>query len=124
MSQVAKPRLFLSTGPATLTSLPMLNSQPGSSRVTNAMSPTLHLSFIDFSLAPLVLASPELAGAQSEGDALAIICESPLQVVLNRRRVLPAHKVNVGAMQAHGMSLQAHLVTSCENARDRAIRFA
>jgi hypothetical protein len=55
----------------------------------------------------MVLASPELAGAQSEGDALAIICESPLQVVLNRRRVLPAHKVNAVLGKAQGTSLHA-----------------
>jgi len=43
------------------------------------------------SSAPKALASPELAGAKSEGDALAVICESPLQVVINRRRVLNMH---------------------------------
>jgi hypothetical protein len=72
----------------------------------------------------MVLASPELAGAQSEGDALAVICESPLQVVLNRRRVLPAHRVYVGAGQAQGMSQPARKFTANENAPDRAIRFA
>lgn len=40
-----------------------------------------------------------------EGDALAVICESPLQVVINRRRVLPAHKGDADELQAHGASL-------------------